>query len=344
MSTAVFHRVSLWLILALGPLTLFACGEAGPEKTTITIYASIYESVITELDDVLKEEFPDIEVRWYQKGSEDVATKVNAEIAAGEIKADLIMTSDPFWYEELKEAGHLLAYASPAAEGIPASLKDPEGAFVTVRIPVMVMTANASSLTEEAQPAGFSDLTDPRWAGRVTMPNPLQSGSTFTAVAALSEKYGWDYFEDLKKNQTVSAGGNSSVLNRVASGEKDVGIILLENLLKVHEENPEHPARIVYPADGSILVPSPIAITADCRNPEAAKRIYDFMLSEVGQNALAQQGYMYSPIEGIAPPPGARPWAEIHESALMVWSPEYLHATRLARDEIKSNFSRILLE
>lgn len=341
---AALLRLISRLCLVPGLCLFIGCGASGPEKTEVTIYASIYENVITELDPLLARTFPDIEVRWYQKGSEDVATKVNAEIAAGEIKADLIMTSDPFWYEELKDGGHLLPYESPAAAAIPASLKDPDHAFVTVRIPVMVMTANANSLSEEEQPRGFADLTDARWAGRVTMGNPLQSGSNFTAVAALSSKYGWEYFNGLKRNDTVAAGGNSSVLNRVASGEKDVGVILLENLLKVHEEMPDHPARIIYPEDGAILVPSPIAITADCRNPEAARQIYDFMLSEAGQNALAQQGYMYSPVEGIAPPPGARPWEEVHAHALVEWSPEYLHETREARDQIKERFSEIMLE
>lgn len=342
--TAALPRFFRRLCLVLAVCPLVACGDSGAGKTPVTIYASIYESVITELDPLLEEAFPDIEVQWYQKGSEDVATKVNAEIAAGEIKADLIMTSDPFWYEELKDAGHLLAYESPAAASIPASLKDPDHAFVTVRIPVMVMTANAKNLSEEDQPRTFADLTEGKWAGRVTMGNPLQSGSNFTAVAALASKYGWDYFQSLKQNGTISAGGNSSVLNRVASGEKDVGIILLENLLKVHDEMPDHPARIIYPEDGAILVPSPIAITSDCRNPEAARRIYDFMLSDAGQRALAQQGYMYSPVEGIAPPPGARPWPEIYGHTLVDWSPEYLHETREARDQIKERFSETMLE
>lgn len=344
MSLASFRRLTRLLLVTLAIFPAWACGSPAAEKPVVTIYASIYENVIADLDGVLAQQFPDIEVQWYQKGSEDVATKVNAEIAAGEIKADLIMTSDPFWYEELKDAGHLMPYESPAAAGIPAALKDPDHAFVTVRMPVMVMTANANKLTEDEQPRAFKDLADPKWAGRATMGNPLQSGSMFTAVAALSKAYGWGYFESLRDNQTVAAGGNSSVLNRVASGEKDAGIVLLENLLQAHKENPDHPARIIYPEDGAILVPSPIAITASCKHPEAAKRIYDFMLSEVGQRALAQQGYMYSVMDGVEPPPGARPWSEVYGHTLVTWTPEYLHETRMARDTIKSDFSRIMLE
>jgi iron(III) transport system substrate-binding protein len=340
--TALSRLAARFVLLSVIPL-LLACGKADP-RPTVTIYASIYENVIARLDAVLKEEFPDIRVEWFQRGSEDIATKVSAEIAAGQIRADLIMTSDPFWYEELKDGGFLLPYESPAAAAIPASLKDPDHAFVTARIPVMVMTANASRLSPEEMPRTFAELADPRWDGRATMPNPLQSGSSFTAVAALNTKYGWEYFEALRRNGIVAAGGNSAVLNRVASGEKDAGIILLENLLNAHAGNPNHPTAIIYPEDGCILVPSPIAITAHSGNPDAAKRIYDFMLSDAGQNALAQQGFMYSPFDHIAPPAGARPWSEVFATALVVWSPEYLHETREARETIKSTFSRIVLE
>jgi len=292
---------------------------------------------------VLAEEFPDIEIKWFQKGSEEVAAKVNAEIAAGGIRADLIMTSDPFWYAELKDGAHLLNYESPGAATVPEDLKDPDGAFATVRVPVMVMTVNSKNVPESERPKTFKELTDPKWKGRIAMGNPLQSGSTFTTVAALAEKYGWEYFEGLKSNEIVSAGGNSSVLNRVATGEKDVGIILLENLLKARAEDANYPISIIYPDDGAILVPSPIAIGANAKFPDAAKQVYDFMLSRAGQLAIVS-GNMYSPVQAIASPPGARPWKDVYDSALVPWSADYLNQTRAKREEIKGNFGRIIFE
>ena len=98
------------------------------------------------------------------------------------------MTSDPFWYEELKEAGHLLEYRSPAAAGIPPALNDPDGTFVTVRVPVMVLAVNTTRVGAGAAPRTFRELAEPVWAGRVTMGDPNRSGSAFTAVAALARE------------------------------------------------------------------------------------------------------------------------------------------------------------
>lgn len=322
--------------------SLVSCG-GGEQKPVVTIYTSIYENVIAQMAPLLEQQFPDIEVRWHQSGSEEIAAKVNSEIAAGQIRADIIMTSDPFWYEELKNGGYLLQYESPAASEIPEELKDPENYFVTVRMPVMVMAANSQKLTPEQMPASFQSLASPEWKNRITMGNPLQSGSMFTSVAALSEKYGWEYFEALRQNEMIAAGGNSAVLSRVSSGEKDAGIILLENLLEAKKKNPDLPVATIYPEDGSILVPSPIAIVKTSESSEAAKQIYDFMFSDEGQRAIVE-GNMYSPFDKIAPPPGARPWSAVYANTLVGWSPEYLRETLGRRDEIKDQFQRIMLQ
>ena len=320
-----------------------ACGDAGGERQTVTIYTSIYEHVIAALEPVLRDEFPDLTIRWFQRGSEDVATRLNSEIAAGRINADLVMTSDPFWYEELKEAGHLLEYRSANAKRIPPDLNDPDGTFVTVRVPVMVLAVNSGRVGAGERPRTFRELADPVWAGRVTMGDPNRSGSAFTAVAALARKYGWEYFRGLRRNDVVAAGGNSAVLNRVVTGEKDVGVILLENLLQAREQNPAVPIEIVYPEDGAILVPSPIAIMKATAAPEAARRLYDFFLSDAGQSAIVS-GWMYSPFDHITPPGGARPWRDVFSATLVPWTFEYLRDTTRQREDIKRRFNGTVLE
>jgi iron(III) transport system substrate-binding protein len=337
------RRSAAILATALCMAVANACGGTTGDRTTITIYTSIYEHVIAGLEPVLRDAFPDLEIRFFQRGSEDVAARLNSEIAAGKVGADLVMTSDPFWYQELKEAGHLLNYRATRSTEIPADLNDPDGAFATVRMPVMVMAANSNRVSAGDRPRTFSELAQPRWAGRITMGDPNRSGSFFTAVAALQRKYGWDYFEGLRKNDVVAAGGNSAVLNRVVTGEKDVGLILLENLLQAREQNPKAPIEIIYPDDGAILVPSPIAILKTTAAPEAAKRVYNFFLTDPGQQAIVS-GWMYSPFRHIASPTGARPWHEVFSTTFLPWTPEYLRETTKAREDIKRRFNSIVLD
>ncbi|MGK5081794.1 hypothetical protein WDW37_00690 [Bdellovibrionota bacterium FG-1] len=130
------HRV--WMrIVALG---LVAGSMSGcHSKKAIWIYTSLYKEVITDMRPAIERAFPGVEIRWFQGGSENVAARVNTELFAGRTQADLILTSDPFWYLELKKASRLLPYDSVAAREVPKEWVDPDHAFVTCRIPVVVM-------------------------------------------------------------------------------------------------------------------------------------------------------------------------------------------------------------
>lgn len=337
---------TLFLFGAAAAMLAAACGggdEAASGKTRVTIYASIYENVIAKLDPAMEKAMPDLEIEWYQKGSEEVAAKVNAELAAGGTRADVLMTSDPFWYLELMKAGKLLPHASPAAGYVSREFTGEGSAFTTVRMPVVVVAFNAEKVPEAARPASFADLAEKEIPGGVTMGDPLSSGSAFTAVAALSAKYGWEYFEKLRAKKAVAAGGNGAVLQRLTSGEAGAGIILLENVLKARADNPSHPVQFVIPSDGVILVPSPAAVTADSKVPEAARRVVDFMLGEEGQRSIVE-GFMYSLNEAVPPPAGGPAWSEIKDRQLVPWTPEYLASTHARREEIKKSFSKAMGE
>ncbi len=328
-------QASLLLIVFL----LSAASCSGKKK--LWIYTSIYKEVIETMREPLQKAMPaDVEVVWFQSGSENIASKLNAELAAGATRADLVLTSDPFWYYELKQEGKLLPYKSPAAKDIPDIYVDPDGAFAGVRLPVMVIGYNSRYFANESElPKNWKDLADPRFKRLISMPNPLESGSSFTAIALLQKKYGWDFFEKLRSNDIIAAGGNSSVITRIETRERPLGIVLLENVLKAWDK--DSPVRPLYPADGTIPVLSPIAILRDSRNPDLAKIAYDWFFTPEAQNAIVL-GSMYSLVE-TAPSPGrAKPYAEL-KASMMPWSAEILAQMYAERASIKSKFSDTVL-
>ena len=115
--------------------------------------------------------------------------------------------------------------------------------------------------------------------------SPLESGTTFTTVAYLSKKYGWEFFEKLRANNLASAGGNSAVIQKVESGERKLGVCLLENALAAQKRG--SPIEIIYPNDGAIPIPSVQVIMKDAAHHDAAAQFSDFLLSEDGQKLLA---------------------------------------------------------
>lgn len=268
----------------------------------IMIYTSIYPDIIDMVKPVIKKSLPALEVDWFQGGTEKVIAKMAGEMEAKKIAADALMVADPSYYYTLKDQKLLLDYASPAAKDVIIE-KDKDGAWTPVRISNMIIAYNTSKLKPEDAPKTWQDLTDPKWKGKIAMPNPLLSGTAFVAAAALSEKYGWEYFEKLKANGLRVEEGNSAIQNKLLTGEYLAVMILEENILKMIETKKE-PVKVVYPDDGVIVVPSPIGVMAASKNPAGAKAAVDWWLSKAGQETIVT-GWMHSVRGDVKPPNGA---------------------------------------
>lgn len=329
------------IMLALSGLFLLTVsGCSKDEKKELWIYTSIYKEVIDHFKPILAEKFPHVEIKWFQSGSEKIAAKMNAEASAGQIKADIIMTSDPFWYEQLKQKGLLLQYKSKNASYVQNNFKDPENFYSTVRICAMVMAYNKEALKKNEVPQSFSELTHKRWENKIALGSPLESGTNFTTVSTLSGKYGWDYYKNLRKLNTFSAGGNSTVRRKLESKEYKVGVILLENLLKAKQGKTQ--LEIIYPQDGTVLIPSPIAIMKRTKQPEVAKKLYDYFLSKEGQEIMTK-GFMYSLHPEVRAPTGAMAFKQILPKAFP-WDHKFVQKVLAQGEKIKEQYSKIMFE
>lgn len=298
----------------VGPPAGVPEASEGPVQGEVWVYTSMYQSVIDALEPDLERALPGVDVRFYQAGSEKVAQRYEAEIEAGGSPACLLMTSDPFWYVDLKRRGLLRRHFAPTILHVDRGLVDRDGFWATSRISLMVLAVN-ERVPPEARPRSFADLAAPALRDRFSVADPLASGTAFTTLAFWLEDGGWERVEALDANGMIAAGGNSSVLTRVETGEREVGAILLENLLAADRKG--SPAAPVYPSDGAIVVPGPIALTAGCPNAAAARAVYDYVLSPSGQEAIVA-GDMYAALPEMPPPAGApsladiavRPWPE----------------------------------
>lgn len=301
--------VSLLVIAAMSLSLVAGCGgdkkpaaetpKAGGPKGTVMIYTSIYPDIIELIKPALKKQFPDLEVQWFQAGTEKVMAKIAGEIEAKKIQADLIMVADPSYYLTLKNQGLLLKYESPNRKDVQLN-KDADGYWTGVRISNMIIAYNPDKTP--APPKTWKDLLDPKWNGKISMPSPLLSGTAYVAAGELAAKYGWKYFEDLKANGLKVEEGNAAIQNKLLRGEYAAAMILEENILKMAAKG--EPLKVVYPEDGTVVIPSPIAIFNTSKNQEAAKAVLDWFLSKEGQEVIVK-GWMHSVRDDVAAPKGA---------------------------------------
>ena len=310
-------------ILALS-VALAGCGggdkkaekKATGTKGELMVYTSIYPDIIDNMckPNVAKA-FPEMKVNWFQGGTEKVVTKITGEIKAKKIGADVLMVADPSYYLKLEDQKLLLPYKSKEEKNL-INDKAADGAWYAVRVCNMIIAYNADKLKAEDAPKNWTDLADPKWKGKIAMPNPMLSGTAYVAVGALADKYGWEYFDKLKANGLRVEEGNSAIQNKLLTGEYAAAMILEENILKLANTKKD-PLKVIYPKDGVVQVPSPIAIFNTTKNPEGAKALVDWWLSKEGQQAVVK-GWMHSVRGDVKEPIGSVPTKGLTDGKIKV--------------------------
>jgi iron(III) transport system substrate-binding protein len=232
---------------------------------------------------------PDIKVDWVRDGTPKIMAKLQAEIAAGNPVADVLLIADTVTLERLKEAGKLMAYKSPEAANYDASLFDADGYYYSTKLITTGIIYNTSATLK---PTSWKDLTKPEAKGLVTMPSPLTSGAALIHAQTLAavDGLGWDFYKDLAGNGATAAGGNGAILKAVASGEKAYGMIV--DYMPIREKAKGAPVEFVFPAEGVSAVTEPVGILSTAKNAEAAKKFVDYVLSEKGQEGFLKLGYI----------------------------------------------------
>jgi iron(III) transport system substrate-binding protein len=248
----------------------------------------MYRPVVDALEPRLSKELPDVDLHWYQAGSEKVAARLEAELAGGESPCDLLLTSDPFLYQRFKEERRWLAFASANGQRIPRRLVDLDGQFSAIRVSTMVLVHRRGT----AAPPSFASLTSPEWRDRVALGDPLTSGTAFTWAVLMERRLGTTYFEALRANGARVAGGNAAVLQKVLGNEAQVGVLLLENALAAQAQGGA--IEIAWPSDGAVLIPGYAGILASTKNPVAARAVVDELLSSESQALMGAPGDMHA--------------------------------------------------
>lgn len=302
----------------------------------VLIYTSMYEDIIEVVDKKLAEVFPNLDVEFFYGGTGTLQTKVAAEMETGKLSCDMLMVAEPAYSLELKEGGWLHPYVTDAASKL-AFDYDAEGYWYPVRVCNMVLAYNPELKSKDEIPNSLYDFAyDESVKGKISMSNPLTSGTAMAAVTALKDKYGYEYFEALG-NQGVMVESGSVACTKLETGECDVIMILEESILKNREED-DSQLEVIYPDDGTIVIPSTIMTIADGKNEnnniEACQAITEWFLSDEGQQYIVG-GWMHSVVAGFPQAPyDAIPTTQILSNTMPVnWENCFRQ-----RDEIRTKF------
>lgn len=308
---------------------------------SVLIYTSMYEDIIDNVKKEISVKFPHVEIEFFQGGTGTLQSKIAAERASGKLGCDMLMVAEPSYSLELKELGLLHPYRSKNAQNLALSY-DEEGYWYPVRMLNMILAYNPDKTDKATVAHTFKEFAEKEaLKGRISMPDPLKSGTALAAVSAFYDAYGETFFQQLQEQQIAVESGSAAV-SKLESGEYDQIMILEESILKKREEE-QSTLEVIYPEDGTIAIPSTIMTIkgeqSAHNNVKACEAITDWFLSPEGQKAIVD-GWMHSVLKNPEKYPfDARSTSEIVQNTLPIdWVKSYKN-----RDELRRMFENYII-
>lgn len=204
---------------------------------------------------------------------------------------------DVFWNNEwlqtgsLAQMGMLEPYASRNAGRFPARWRDPEDRWCGFAGRVRLIIYNTERFADRPPPQALADFTRAEYHGDAAVALPY-FGTTFTHVCILAQQRGPDgllrWLTDMKRNGVRFAPGNGAVRDLVAAGEASFGLTDTDDAYAAMQDG--RPVAVAIPDadEGAILIPNTVAIIRGAPNPEAARKLVDYLLSREVERKLAE--------------------------------------------------------
>ena len=266
-----------------------AAGAVSASADSVTLYCAADEAWCQQVARGFEEE-TGITVDMTRKSSGEIYAQVRAE--ASNPKGDVWWagTGDP--HLQAAEEGLTEEYVSPNASQLHDwALKQAAAAnnkTVGVYSGALGFGYNKDLLAKNGlpEPKCWADLIKPEYKGQIQIANPNSSGTAYTMLATMvqlmGEDKGFEYMKALHANINQYTKSGSAPIKAAGLGETTVGIVFMHDA--VSQAAAGFPIVPVAPCEGTGYEIGSMSLIKGARNPEEAKKFYDWALSADMQN------------------------------------------------------------
>ncbi len=307
------------LVLLITAFALAGCaGNDDGAPTTLTVYSGREEELVAPLFDRFEAETGiGVEVRYGD--SAELAATIAEE--GDNSPADVFFAQDPGSLGAVGGEGLLAKLPSTILERVPDRFRDADGNWVGTSGRARVLAYNTDELSEREVPDSVFDLTDPKWKGKVGLAPTNASFQAFVTVMRLDvgDERTLEWLVALKSNEPKFYEKNTPVVEAVASGEIQLGLVNHYYLYLVKEELGEDAAveNTYLPGDdpGALVSVAGAAVLKSSENSEEAERFVDFLLSDESQRFYTEDAEEAEIplVEGIEPREGVPSLDELED-------------------------------
>ena len=211
------------------------------------------------------------------------------EMRAGKSLFDVMLNNSGAMHV-LKKEGMFQKYSSPSATAFPKEVTDPDLGPIYRNTPIGIVYNKAAIKPADA-PRSLEELLNPKYKGKVVMPDPTQHTTTLQWLASLYKLMGKEkaekYARELGASKPFLVESLAPSAERVSTGETPIGISLVRYVVTFSEKG----APVDYVRLGKLLsLGQYISLSEKAPRPNAGKAFIDFFLGDESMKMLAKAG------------------------------------------------------
>jgi iron(III) transport system substrate-binding protein len=259
---------------------------AGP----VTVYSGRNEELVQwAFDDFTADTGIEVEVR-YGDTAELAATILEEGDAS---PADVYFAQDAGALGALEAENRFVTLPDDLLDRVDPNFRSPSGAWTGVTGRARVIAYNTDTLTEDDVPDSVFDLTDPEWQGRVGWAPTNGSFQAFVTAMRISEgeDVAREWLEDMLANDPLVFSNNTGIVEGVARGEADVGLVNHYYLYRFLAEDPDFNVANKFLAGdiGGLVNIAGVGVLETSENQDAAMELVRYLLGEEVQTFFGQE-------------------------------------------------------
>jgi len=271
----------------------------------IIVQSALFDSLAQQIMRAFNERYArdklSVKVTRIQTGQQ--ANLYDQELRAGRVSGDVMFMVDPGLFLKLAREGKLTPYCSPHEKDYRPEALQKDCTHIHVTAYYQYISYNPELVKEP--PQSWRDLLDPKWKGKISIPDPKVGGGHYYFVFTMYKLFGKEWFEKVRANDPLLTQSHGVTHNQIMSGERHLGVNIS---VLARRDGPfpggkGAPVREAFPKEGGALLAGSMAVTKGGPNPAGARAFIDWATSLEGQKAINRLGHFslrkdFTSIEG----------------------------------------------
>jgi iron(III) transport system substrate-binding protein len=258
----------------------------------LTVYTALEADLLPTYQESFEAQNPDVSIQWVRDSTGIITAKLLAE--KDNPQADVVLGTAATSLLLLKSEGMLEPYAPPNLDQLDPRFvdKDEPPYWVGTNAWAAALCVNTYEMEAKglAIPTSWADLTKPEYKDLIVMPNPASSGTGFLDVSSwlqmMGEDEAWAFMDALHENIATYTHSGSKPCTMAAAGEYPIGVSFGFRAARLIDDGA--PLTVVVPEEGIGWDMEASAIVKGTDEPEAARRLLDWAVSDEAMAIYAE--------------------------------------------------------